>query len=184
MLLKERTDVNAFGCIFVLHSKGFNRNGLKRLQCLHSPKQESNDNNGIHLCQILLNHLSRICEIDLINGKKSDHEEQALPHFLVLQIGIVLMQPTAILYQRIYIIYDKDNHDSQLPVCRHFKTIEFVVSDDSNGGGHDDGHLRQDPRPDLAPAVLQHTQQHGHSKRHKRYMVEHYPHDITYQTRI
>ena len=155
---------------------------MKRLAGILAAKQEDNNGECLYLCQILFCHLARIREVYLIDHKKSGSEQQALPYLLVLEVGIVLAQPTAVLYQCMDVIQDKEDHDSQLPVCRQVETIELVVPDNAHGSGYEDWHLRQDPRPEGTLAVLQHVQQEGHHEWNKGDMVERNRHDVTYQT--
>ena len=131
----------------------------KCLKRLNTPEQEANDGECLKLGQILSEHFSRVREIDLIDEEEGGCEQQALPYLLVLEVGIVLAQPTTIMYQLVDIIQGKDDHDDQLPVCRQVKTVEPVVPHNAYDSRNDDGQLRQKPRPERSLAVLQHAEQ-------------------------
>ena len=100
----------------------------------------------------------------------------------MFQIGIVIVEPPAILHHCKGIINDKNKHDCKLPVMHHVETIECVVLNYSHDSKPDDRQLNGDPGPYPALTVLQQAQQQCHDERHNRDMVERNDTDITHES--
>ena len=73
----------------------------------------------------------------------------------MFQIGIVIVEPPAILHHCNGIINDKSKRDCKLPVMHDVETIECVVLNYSHDSKPDDRQLNGDPGPYPALTVLQ-----------------------------
>ena len=96
----------------------------------------------------------------------------------MLQVGIVVAQPLAILYYGTYHIYNKCSNE-EYGIRLNIVLGILVVNDDAIGGEQDDGNSRKGNGNERTLAVLQHTYQYRHYQGHKGNPVEHDAHNVT-----
>ena len=129
------------------------------LKRLHTPQQIGHERDAAHLNDELVGDAAVAHHVIAEQQYDDGQHQQALPHLLVLQVGIVVAQPSAVLPHGAHHIR-REAHGHQQEVALH-PLHQRVAAHAHANGREDDERRRDEPRyPERPFAVLQHAEQH------------------------
>ncbi len=150
---------------------------MQGLQRLDSPEDKRKEKYLAKLYERLGNDGVGADGIDAEHDQQDDDDHQRQPHLLVLQVGIVVDEPPAVLSQgREHIdeigcqecekIESHEHHDGVV-------VVEQICQQSKGGRYHDD-----EKRPERAAAVLQHRERHAQHNWYQQGAVEYGGDDV------
>ena len=145
---------------------------VQHLQRFHAPYQYCNNHYGQHLYSKLR---KQVDGAEFVQGEHQHQAQQqcrAVPHLLVLQVGIVLAQPTSVVAQRVEDVSSVCAADNRDILGQHWYEV-VIVSDGPNAQCDEQrGHHGEPYGPQRSAAVLQHAQHDDDGQRHQRNGVQ------------